>query len=410
MKRFLILLIFQTTSAFAADPLCETALSELHALKLNYLSLPSRADASILKKSYDNKVVELAKQTGTSVKKLEDVISKTNSAKIKTLPVSTVDNSAEANVEVQIEKLFRRYDDYEKLVLQAKEFATYFINEQEKNSKVKNVIDIFNYFRKTGIETIWFDDLRSMFLFMALPSKFLTKPQIKKYESAFSTNFSVYKNTIHKPIEDADLILIEILTRYLNIPSDNILYYIVEKMNENVDEPFTSPQFTKKLITELHISTATRPNMKHIGSILNMITEKYSKYSAFLNPKPMKRLFAMAEAIISVSPELLEERNEEGVTPIFLAKGDELFDLFLKAGANVNHVSAAGITPLHHAVIEKNINIFTKRKIESLIAAGADHTLIDPKGRTPYLSIDDISDPETRDSFFDIFEKHGIRD
>ena len=77
----------------------------------------------------------------------------------------------------------------------------------------------------------------------------------------------------------------------------------------------------------------------------------------------------------------VNEKNDDGVTPLHSADTKEIAELLIANGADVNEKNDDGVTPLHYAALKGH-----KEIVELLIAKGADVNAKDDEGATPLHS------------------------
>jgi len=96
---------------------------------------------------------------------------------------------------------------------------------------------------------------------------------------------------------------------------------------------------------------------------------------------------AAVRTALSGRPEWTAAKGEAGLTALHLAATmghEDMVELLIERGADVNGRDASGSTPLHHAAAGGN-----KAVVELLLAKGADVNARDNKNRTPlYLAKD----------------------
>lgn len=82
-----------------------------------------------------------------------------------------------------------------------------------------------------------------------------------------------------------------------------------------------------------------------------------------------------AQVARSATPQTVNQRGEDGVTPLMLAarRGRrDVVEALIAAGADVNAADDLGLTPLFHACHDPDEDRGHPQVVESLIAAGAD--------------------------------------
>lgn len=99
------------------------------------------------------------------------------------------------------------------------------------------------------------------------------------------------------------------------------------------------------------------------------------------------------EALLKKEPELLENRDRHGKTPLHAAcelGQAEIAGLLIDKGANVRSRDREGLTPLHYAAFSNN-----KELMGVLLKKGAELNARDNKGRTPSMIAAEKGDKET---------------
>lgn len=96
-------------------------------------------------------------------------------------------------------------------------------------------------------------------------------------------------------------------------------------------------------------------------------------------------------------------RNDQQMTPLYLAQHRSLVDLLVKHGADLNSRAQGGLTPLHVAASEGE-DTGSLEVIEALLKAGADATLRDDEGKTP-KQIAAAREEDDKIALFEAFER-----
>ncbi len=404
MKRFFILLILQTASAFAADSICERVLSDLRTLKLNYLGESNRAEAVVLRDSYNKKIGELATKAGISAQELETAVSKINPQKTNA-NASTVSKSEDIQTiyTTEIETLFKTYPHYEELLEKAKEFSDFFLSKQQEiQMKENGVINDF----LTSKQAWNNEELRNKYeqaivLFVSLTSKFLTEDLIQKYknDSLFVTEY--YTPILFHSIERSDFVLAKTLINYLEVPTDEILFnFIATAYNRNSTK--VSLDVIRFALSNLHIDTNKVDTNGR--NILHELAD-YFDVSASKNPDINVFFLKLAEEILKINPDLLKQEDNYGLTPIFSTHG-ELLNLFIKFHSDLNHQSINGNTPLHFCIFSRGNYSKAPEITKTLLNAGANTSLKNREGLTPYGQAVKMR----RNNIVEIFKTHGIHE
>ncbi len=396
MKRFLILLIFQVTSVFAAESLCETALTELHTLKLDSLENTDRVKALILKTSYDSKMKELSSRSGISVAVLETAV-------LNAIPANNIATNTQKNIPVnpeittqaEIERLFRKYDNYEEMEDKAHEFADFFITKHDGKTNLR-IDHIFNEF--IGPKA-YKKSLPILFLFLAMPSKFL--PQVLVDTIPKVEPYLFEDQLIAAIVAFNDMIQTEFLIKHFKVSTDELLYYFIRNAYDEEIQKALTPTLIKTLIHDLIISTIIDKRIS--GNLLHLAANHHLHTPS---PDVKKFLLIMAKEILKANPQLLEvyvgRNNHE--TPVFFATG-EMLKLFIQNNANLNHQSAEGNTPLHK-VVRNEDRVFSPDDISLLLNAGANPNIRNSKNLTPRGTANALDN----NAILDYFTKHGVHD
>lgn len=86
----------------------------------------------------------------------------------------------------------------------------------------------------------------------------------------------------------------------------------------------------------------------------------------------------------------VDERNDSEETPLHCATEPGSARLLLAAGADVNAVSAVGLTPLHAAILQENTGL-----TRILVEAGANLDIKSDEGVSPLISASELGCTES---------------
>jgi ankyrin repeat protein len=106
--------------------------------------------------------------------------------------------------------------------------------------------------------------------------------------------------------------------------------------------------------------------------------------------------------IIKKNPKVVNEKNDEGETPLFIAAEEgnsAVAELLISRGADVNSKNNEGETPLFVAAEEGN-----RAVVELLISRGADVNIKNNEGKTVITEVKEESSQEKEESYRDIIE------
>ncbi|MCX5827124.1 MAG: ankyrin repeat domain-containing protein [Deltaproteobacteria bacterium] len=110
----------------------------------------------------------------------------------------------------------------------------------------------------------------------------------------------------------------------------------------------------------------------------------------------------IASVLLHITKQPDDVEPEKGFTPLLLAATDghtAMVRLLLEHGANPNMKNFDGVTALHNAVFEKQIDI-----VKLLLEYGADPTIKDRFGNTPI----DLAQREPGTGLLDCFKDHDV--